>query len=166
MKIEYFDDFKGPNKHSFLSNFYRSPVAMFGITYQTGEHAFQAFKASNMKDHMIIANAKHPSVAKKLGRTCELRPDWEAVKYDVMVAVLRAKFSVGSELAEKLLATGDAMLVEGTDWNDRVWGVSLPSRQGRNWLGMLLMARRAELRSGEDDLSDLERLKFIAKIYS
>jgi ribA/ribD-fused uncharacterized protein len=165
MKIEYFDSFKGPNPYDFLSNFYLNPVILLGNSYKTGEHAFQAFKAANMIDHEWVANQKTPSLSKQAGRTIDLRPDWEAVKYDVMVAVLRAKFSKGSALADKLMATGNALLIEGTDWNDRVWGVSLPSKRGRNWLGVLLMARRAELLSGEEDTDNISRLFYISRIY-
>jgi ribA/ribD-fused uncharacterized protein len=165
MRIEYFDSFKGPNPYDFLSNFYVSPVELLGNSYQTGEHAFQAFKAADMYDHEWIANQSSPDTAKLAGRSIELRSDWEAVKYDVMVAVLRAKFAPGSELSDKLMATGNALLVEGTDWNDRVWGMSLPSKRGRNWLGVLLMARRAELLSGEEDTDNISRLFYISRIY-
>lgn len=166
MKIEYFDDFRGENPYAFLSNFYVYPVWMFGREYMTGEHAFQALKSATVVQHEAVRLASTPSKAKKMGRTLPLRPDWEAVKYDVMVQVLRAKFFQGGELATRLLDTGNALLVEGTEWNDRVWGVSLPSKRGRNWLGKLLMSRRAELASGEPDTDDNTALYFIAKIYT
>lgn len=165
MKIEYFDSFRGPNQYDFLSNFYASPIEILGISYPTGEHAFAAYKAQDLATHITIAGASNPSLAKKWGRQIPLRTDWESVKYDVMVAVLRAKFSVGSPLANKLLSTGHALLVEGTDWNDRVWGIDNQTGRGRNWLGTLLMARRAELESGEKETEDNTRLLLIARPY-
>ena len=48
------------------------------------------------------------------------------------------------DLAEKLLATGDEELVEGNDWNDRIWGKV--NGQGENRLGIILMKVREELR--------------------
>lgn len=146
-----FDNFDGANPYAFLSNFYEEPVFIFGTWWPTGEHAFQAMKTLDMERRRKISNAKSPSVAKFLGRSTNtvLRPDWEAVKYDVMAAIIRAKFTQGTTLAERLLATGDAWLVEGTTWGDRVWGVAGRSvaSPGRNWLGTLLMARRAELKA-------------------
>jgi predicted NAD-dependent protein-ADP-ribosyltransferase YbiA (DUF1768 family) len=79
------------------------------------------------------------------GRRVPLRADWEAVKYNVMQDAIRAKFSRGSGLADALLATGDAYLQEGNTWGDRTWGVT--RGHGRNWLGYILMGRRAELSS-------------------
>lgn len=151
------------NTFRFLSNFYPdepfeldasliSPLWDFPhpIRFATGEHAFQAAKAVNPIAFEAIAGARTPAGAKAGGRRCTLRSDWEAVKYDVMREVLAAKFAPDTLCADLLELTGNAMLVEGTWWNDRVWGVDLrlPDRPGRNWLGTLLMARRAELRAG------------------
>ena len=156
--ILWFDDFGQENPYSFLSNFYRgNPLVIGGHSYPTGEHAFQAAKAKGPKVHELIRTADDPSDAKYYGRNCELRPDWEAVKYDVMAAVLRVKFRLSRVEGAALLDTGDALLVEGTYWGDQVWGVDLkphharftPTEFGRNWLGTLLMARRAELKYEE-----------------
>lgn len=157
-----FDDFDGPNKHRFLSNFYiGSPINLWGYEFTTGEHAFQAMKAGYPHQRKGIANARTPGESKSLGRSCVLRPDWEHVKYDVMAAVLRAKFTIEREEGKGLLGTGNALLVEGTAWGDRVWGTAgrrvaeslqpptVVKSPGRNWLGTLLMARRAELRAEE-----------------
>ena len=54
-----------------------------------------------------------PGQAKRLGRKVDLREDWETVKIDVMRNVLKSKFSLNSELREKLIATGDVELIEG-----------------------------------------------------
>lgn len=168
--ISYFDSFEGPNEYAFLSNFWQgaAPLHFKGRTYATGEHMFQAFKARNRHDHEVIAASPSAAEAKANGRhLLRLRPDWERVKYDVMRLVLATKFAKGREEAPLLLATGDALLIEGTQWGDRVWGVDLKAARkalenmgegpvwqpgegwevapGRNWLGVLLMARRAEL---------------------
>jgi N-glycosidase YbiA len=63
----------------------------------------------------------------------------------VMRGLLRQKFSSG-ELYEKLLATGDALLVEGNSWGDRYWGQVQGT--GENHLGKLLMQVRKELKRG------------------
>ena len=88
----------------------------------------------------------NPQAAKRLGRRVELRPDWESVKYDVMYQVCKAKFTQNPNLLERLLATGDAELVEGNTWGDQVWGVC--KGVGENHLGKTLMRIRAELGNG------------------
>lgn len=62
---------------AFLSNFYNSPISDGEITYPTVEHYFQAMKTSNIEEVMEIAAAPTPGQAKRLGRKCHLRPDWE-----------------------------------------------------------------------------------------
>ena len=155
--IAYFDDFDGPHSFEALSNFYvGDPIylrLLSGKPFMTGEHAFAAMKTRTHADFVKIRQAPSPGAAKALGRRVALRPDWEEVKYDVMMAVLRAKFTPHREEGDILLATGDALLIEGTHWGDRVWGVSMDAREipllapGRNWLGTMLMARRAELKA-------------------
>lgn len=138
-------------QHTFLSNFYPSPIqAVLGnrfddiIIYPTVEHYFQAQKSLDIVYQKSVAEAASPGKAKRLGRKVTLRPDWETVKYDVMRVGVSAKFYEGTELAQMLLDTGDAYLVEGNTWGDKVWGKV--DGQGSNWLGIILMARRAELR--------------------
>jgi ribA/ribD-fused uncharacterized protein len=167
--IRWFDDFNGPNPDHFLSNFYVGDPLIFpgtGFVYRTGEHMFQAFKANTAEDHTLIAKADTPGKAKQIGRQVQLREEWELIKYDVMRAVLAVKFQPDRAEGQHLLGTGDAMLVEGTYWGDTVWGIDLraPSMPGRNWLGTLLMARRAELRYvdlGGSDFDYAETFKFI-----
>jgi ribA/ribD-fused uncharacterized protein len=168
--ISWFDTFEGPNEYAYLSNFYVGAPLHFGpYTYLTGEHMFQAFKATNKRDHMRIVVCATPAEAKATGkRVLRLRPDWERVKFDVMRLVLATKFRMDRAEGALLVATGDALLVEGTMWGDQVWGVDLKAGRaraaaenrdgepwepgegwahspGRNWLGVLLMARRCEL---------------------
>jgi ribA/ribD-fused uncharacterized protein len=168
--IPYFDDFECDNEYRFLSNFYvGEPIHFRQYVYATGEHMFQAFKARTRADHMKVIAQPTPAEAKGQGKhTLRLRPDWERIKYDVMRLVLACKFTPEREEGRLLLATGDALLVEGTTWGDRVWGVDLKAGRrssaasslmeghwepgegwqvspGRNWLGSLLMARRAEV---------------------
>ena len=84
-----------------------------------------------------------PSEAKRLGRRVSLRRDWEDVKVSIMEEVVRAKFTQNAELADKLLATGDAHLEEGNTWGDRVWGTV--NGIGANQLGIILMKIRDEI---------------------
>ena len=136
-----------------LSSFHVAPLTAdvgFGEReYASAEHAYQAAKATTAADHDAVAAAATPAEAKERGRAVPRRPDWRAVRADVMREVLAAKFAAGSDLAERLLVTGNAVLVEvaphGDAWNgvapqdDGTW-------RGRNVLGVLLMERRGQLR--------------------
>ncbi len=134
------DSFRGA--HRFLSNFHPCRVALDGVVYRSVEHAYQAAKTTNRERrkelHGLTAGG-----AKPWGRALPRRPDWEAVKLDVMHNLLRQKFLGDEDLAAQLLATGDQDLIEGNTWGDTYWGVC--SGRGTNHLGRLLMQVRSEL---------------------
>ena len=140
------------NEYAFLSNFYESPFEVDGITYPTAEHFFQAMKSKDVEGRKKIAAAPTPGKAKRLGRTIELRKDWEEIKVAVMKFGLAQKFRI-PELREKLLATGHEELIEGNFWHDNTWGNCLCADcqdiPGRNMLGMLLMELRTKIRYEE-----------------
>lgn len=145
--------FTGP--HAFLSNFYRQPMTVlfdYGGTSQwmqvpTLEHAFQALKATTFADFHRVCIQGTPGGAKRVGRRIRLRPDWDDIRDEVMLQLLRSKFRERAEMRNLLLATGDAQLVEGNDWGDTYWGVC--RGRGQNRLGQLLMQVRQELREGK-----------------
>lgn len=131
-------EFRGDN--FFLSNFFVAPIFYQGVRFENNEAAFQAAKCpERMREFCGLS----PQKAKRLGRSVELRPDWEEVKYDVMYQVCKAKFLQNPDLARKLVETGDAELVEGNTWGDKVWGVC--DGVGENNLGKTLMRIRDEL---------------------
>lgn len=140
MKIDQFEgDFE------FLSNFADSVFTHDGIVFPTNEHFYQAMKSDSRKERKRIAALMSPGKTKREGRKLTIRKDWESVKIAVMRQGLALKFAEGSVLAEMLKATSPVMLEEGNHWNDRFWGVSAKTGQGKNWLGKLLMERRAQL---------------------
>ena len=126
----------------FLSNFYPTPVTYQGFRFDNTEAAFQAAKCPYRMAEFCGLN---PSEAKRLGRRVHLREDWEEVKDQVMYEVCFAKFSQEKSLKSALLQTGDAELIEGNTWGDRVWGVC--DGVGENRLGKILMRIRDELRA-------------------
>lgn len=140
---------------AFLSNFYNSPIEFETadgkvIIAPTVEHYFQAAKAMFAEEQIAILSAPTPGKSKRLGRHCLLRPDWEVVKEQIMYEALCKKFAI-SELREKLLATNDEYLEEGTTWHDNEWGVchclKCQDIVGKNKLGKLLMRVREEIRN-------------------
>ena len=136
-------------KYAFLSNFFYAPFVYDGIIYPTNEHFFQAMKTLDQEKRKQIAEAKTPGAAKRMGRQVQLREDWEEVKYAAMRVGVERKFDAHPGLAEKLIATGDAILVEGNSWHDNTWGSCFCPKcaaiAGKNWLGEILMERRKEL---------------------
>lgn len=138
------NSFQGENR--FLSNFWNSPIQYDGLTYQNAEAAFQAAKCINPAEKTQFTSMIKAGDAKYAGKRVKLRPDWENVKIGIMTDILRIKFAPGSDLADKLLKTGDAELIEGNTWKDDFWGVY--NGRGRNELGKILMKIRAELRNG------------------
>lgn len=143
--MEKIDSFNG--EYYFLSNYYHSPIVFEGIHYPTVEHAFQAAKTLNNNKRLEIARMRTPGDAKKAGRTVSLRPDWEKIKFDVMKKCVASKFE-DYNLRNKLLATGDAELIEGNWWNDTTWGVC--NGVGQNHLGKILMEVRDEIRRNKN----------------
>lgn len=129
--------------YRWLSNFWKVPVEMDGMIYPSVEHAYQAAKTFDQSARLSIQALYKPGDAKRAGRRVTLRTDWEKVKLDVMLALLRNKF-LDKNLREKLLATGDSMLIEGNTWGDTFWGMCGDS--GENHLGRLLMQVRDEIR--------------------
>lgn len=131
-----------------FSNFARYPIVVDGQTWPTSEHYFQAQKFVEHDQQEAIRRQPSAMVAARMGRSRKrpLRPDWEAVKDEVMRQALLAKFTQHAELRDILLNTGDAVLVEHTA-NDAYWGDG-GDGSGRNRLGELLMEVRARLRPG------------------
>ena len=132
--------------YAFLSNFHPCRFSFCGRVYTNAEAAFQAMKSAATTDRALFAEGgpySKPADAKRYGRKVPLRPDWEQVKDDIMLQIIRAKFQ-DETLRKLLLATGEAELIEGNTWNDTYWGVC--RNTGLNKLGKILMQVRTELR--------------------
>ena len=138
------------NQYEFMSNFYNAPVTYDGLTYRNNEAAFQAQKLANKEERKKYCTYS-PSKAKLEGRNCELRKDWENIKYQVMYDIVKAKFELNKDLRQQLLATGTEELIEGNWWHDNCWGDCSCERckdiKGQNNLGKILMRIREEVRN-------------------
>jgi len=142
------------------------------INWPSVEHYFQASKFASAADAAsvayvsLIANAKTPNIAKILAqqktgggykwRTAlnepiaaslaagvRPRPDWDVHRNTVMEEAVAAKFKQNKELQDRLLATGDAPLVEASP-RDSYWGAGADGK-GQNRLGQILERVRANL---------------------
>lgn len=141
------DSFSGP--WQFMSNFWMAPVRVcfpgYGCwTFPSSEHAFQAAKCPSRSAEFLTGT---PGEAKRLGRKVDMRRDWEEVKDDVMYDVVREKFRQNPDLADLLVSSAPAYLIEGNTWGDRYWGQV--NGNGKNMLGITLMRVRDEIIAGE-----------------
>ena len=142
--MDIIDRFDG--EHRFLSNFYPAQVLLDGVVYPSAEHAFQAAKTTDESLRREILCCDTPGKAKQKGRRLPLRSDWETIKISVMEKLIHDKF-LDPALRQKLIATGDAILVEGNWWGDTFWGIC--NKEGENHLGRILMRERDKI-NGEN----------------
>ena len=135
------------DEYGCFSNFAPYPIEISARTWPTSEHYFQAQKFAGTEHEEAVRSARSPMEAARMGRdhVRPLRPDWGAVKDDVMREAVRAKFRQHPEPRTVLLATEDAIIVEHTE-NDSYWGDG-GDGSGRNMLGRILAEVREELRS-------------------
>lgn len=153
---EHEGDLVFQSEHSWLSNFFPSPVSLQGIDFHSAEQAFQYVKACRNKQPemaSLILNTKSAKAAKKLGWGVERNKEWDQQKDEIMVRIVNAKFRQNIDLGRKLILTGSKRLVEAT--MDRYWGafatpnaksIANKTWKGANRLGLILMDLRAELR--------------------
>jgi len=133
-------EFQG--EYRFLSNFWPCNITIVGVPYKSVEAAYQASKTTDLETRRGFSTVT-PARAKAMGRGLAMRDGWgDITKVECMECCLRAKFLI-PEMKYALIATGDAELIEGNNWNDQFWGVCRGS--GRNVLGKLLMMLRDEL---------------------
>lgn len=146
----------------FLSHFHPSPIVLDGEAWPTVEHYYQAQKSDVPAYQDAIRATVHPGHAKRLAAPpsaprriskdswfklhCrEPRADWHDVKLDIMRRADRAKYEQNADLAQMLLATGTADLIEDSP-GEPFLGTG-PDGDGLNWAGRVLMEIRQDLRS-------------------
>lgn len=137
-----------------FSNLFRRPVIFEDVTYPTAEHAYQAGKAAKPAVRDWILAAPSPSLAAMAAHglySWDVVPNWAEIKFDRMRRVLRAKFSQHPDLANLLISTAPARLVEAGRVNNavnRLWGEV--EGRGQNKLGVMLMELRSQLISEQE----------------
>jgi len=161
-RILYFG--RDREQFGFLSHFHPAAIGLDGEVWPTVEHYYQFQKSPEPAYRQAIREARTPGMAKRLAAPPQAprrvsaqswfrkngvppRPDWHEVKLGIMRRADRAKFTQHRDLAERLLATGEAELVEDSS-SEPFWGVG-PEGRGGNWAGRVLMEIREELRGRE-----------------
>ena len=140
--------FSKSDTHREFSNFAPFPIDLDDKRWPTTEHYYQAQKFTDPELQTKIRKAEKPIIAKKLAEKHrdKIRPDWDAVKDEVMYRAVRRKFELHQELRNLLLATGEQEIVEAAP-TDYYWGVGREGT-GQNRLGKIIERIRAELRTG------------------
>ena len=140
---------KFEGEYRWLSNFHVAPFSFDGYLYvRTVEHYYQAAKTTDKNWVDKIMASETPAKAKRLGRECPVRSDWDRIKDSIMMQGLKYKFSQNPDLKKKLIETGTSLLVEGNNWNDNYWGYDMKHGYGQNRLGQLLMIVRLWCKDG------------------
>ena len=129
---------------NFLSNFWQSHIVADTVTFKCAEAAYQASKYP-LEIRKQFSNCDGNEAFRQSRQIkCQMYTPQEA--WTNMMYILEQKFS-NQELANKLLDTGDAFLLEhnndvGIDsrWSDNGNGT------GSNWLGLQLMIIRDSIR--------------------
>lgn len=139
---------KGP--YAFLSNMAKSPISFNNEPFTCAESAWQAQKCADPKERECFFIITGPA-AKRLGEVVNTRPDWNDIRYDVLIEVLIAKFEQNETFREALLNTDEEeILFDTTGWHDNTWGrcscVKCSVVPAQNLLGKALVEARRALR--------------------
>lgn len=131
--------FKG--EYDFLENKYPSCFVWQGIEFNNAEAAFQASKCGDEKERRQYSRM---SASKAMAKGQKQVPylGWESQQLDIMQSILEAKFMQNTVLMQKLMETGNSLIIYGNHKDDTYWGVNLYSWIGENRLGKIIMEIR------------------------
>jgi ribA/ribD-fused uncharacterized protein len=129
--------------HGYMGNFWKVRHFVFGRWWNTTEASYQSQKTNVELEIQAIQQTEKGMDARNLGQKVTMRPDWDAVKDEVMYECVMAKFLQHKDLRDQLIATGDQELIEDSpiDW---YWGCGKDGT-GKNMLGKILMRVRIDL---------------------
>ena len=146
-------------KSGYPSQWFISPFTIDNIEYNCCEQYMMAQKALVFNDLDIknkIMMSSEPKDQKSFGRIVKNFDEdkWNTIADEIVYQANLAKFSQNSELKQKLLATGEKIIVECSPY-DKIWGNGLnitdtlntpiENWQGTNRLGKALMRVRSTL---------------------
>jgi len=139
--------YKSEPPYGYLNNFDLHPISIYGDSWQTVEHAYQAQKCLDTDEYIEILDAKTPRIARNMGQKVNIRSDWDKIKYDIMFECVFAKFTQHKDLQNLLLSTGEEEIIEDSPI-DYYWGCGKDG-SGKNMLGKILMQVRAIIKGNK-----------------
>lgn len=134
------------NRFHYLSPFSAHRIEIWGETFPTIEHAYQASRIKPGPERDAIKNAPSPLDAWREGQKCKNHPDLQVDNFDklaVMEELFRAKMAQHSDIVEILKESGDREL-QKVIATDSYWGTG-PDGSGENRMGRLWMKLRSEI---------------------
>ncbi len=149
--------------YGYLSNWYPSDFDLDGIHYTSTEQYIMHAKCTLFGDQASAAAVlatNDPAGQQAIGRQASgfVPKVWEGMRQLVAIRGLTAKFTQNDSLRQKLLATGDAWLVECA-YSDTTWACGRRLHEderrdvslwrGQNILGFALMNVRDALRAAK-----------------
>ena len=149
---------KVKEQHGWLGNMSPFPVEFEGKLYRTTEALFQALRFSDEEVIEAIREEKSPMAAKfaaKRHKDKMVVEPLSAADLENMRMCLKLKLEQHPKLRDRLLATGDAEIVEDCSKRKRgsglFWGAALEDGvwEGTNMLGKLWMELRDEVRCSQ-----------------
>lgn len=130
-----------------LGVFSNHPIELEDLEWPTVEHYFQGMKffETNKEHAEKIRQLISPKQARRLGRQRfkGIRSDWSKVRRVVMTRGVYTKCKTYPEVAEALIATGNAKIMEASQY-DYYWGCGR-DRRAENTFGKVLMDVRKKL---------------------
>lgn len=144
------------SEDSWLSNFFPCEIDISGMKFQSAEHAYQYARSMRLGDPQLAAmihRSKNAKAAKSLSSNLISNDEWDHDKIDVMRKINEEKFLQNPELCQKLVATGQTILIEAT--TDGYWGakavinskaIRTGTWMGANFMGKILMETRTIMR--------------------
>jgi GTP cyclohydrolase II len=156
--------YRARGRYGFLSNLWPCGLRFEGRDFTSAEHAYQYGKPRDprVREWIFLApEPRHAAIAGHHLSVYDVSDGWDDSKRGRMALVVLEKFRQNPALADQLLATGDADLVE--DSPDSYWGAGSDGK-GKNWLGRTLVATRtilaearaARARADDADPEDVE----------
>lgn len=100
--------------YGFLSNFSNHGFTLDDLYWPTVEHYYQSMKFFDNGIVEKIRSTPSPKKAKNIAHECEhqVRTDWDLIKVEIMKKALIQKFTDHTILRQKLIETGDDILIE------------------------------------------------------
>ncbi|WP_433574858.1 hypothetical protein [Nocardia brasiliensis] len=109
----------------YLSNCSEYPAKYGGRRFETAAHAIAAAQSDAPGWPLVVQPARTGRDAEELAWQGPMRDDRGRVRAATMAEVLHSKFTLDPEVGERLLATGDALLIDTNDEGEQYWGRSL-----------------------------------------
>ncbi len=147
-------------KSGYPSQWFLAPITIDNQEFNCCEQRMMYMKALTFNDKEtadLIMMEKEPKEQKKLGRLVKNfdADKWDTIADEIVYEANLAKFTQHQELNEKLLTTGNKIIVECSPY-DKIWGNGLditttlntPEEEwkGTNRLGKAIMKVRETLR--------------------